>query len=316
MAHSPRNGNGVPRTSFARTDITTPAAGLFRVAEKGRPRLEATEVSVEHDGVVVTYVTPYRLGAEEWRVLLAIAALAGLDGDRFRRSSEPSLWDQFLTSGVAADRDALHLRTTAYALLREVGLEDSGQNRRALSGYLDRLSTVSQTLRKGGKTMSGARLIAYAHDEDSGELGVGVSPQMARAILGESKQFVRISMAEVRRLPLAAVLLQALFSSRLRPGQSASYRLDQLVDVVYGTEKVAASVMRKRRERTRKALLAFNEYTTWQIGFEEVRDRRGTAAWMVNVHRVDKAVMAAWEAEVTASEMVPSDAALVHPYDD
>ena len=294
-------GRGPPRTAFALTDITTPGSGLFRVADRARPRLEATEVVIEHDGVITTYVTPYRLGADDWRVFLALSALAGLDGTRFRSAGgdkTPSLWDRLLASGVAEGKDGLRLRTTAYALLREIGLGDSGQNRIALTHSLERLSTVSQTLRKDNRVVSGARLVSFAHDENSGELTVALSSQVARAILGESKQFVRISLVEVRRLEnAAAVLLQALFSSRQRPGQTASYQLDHLVGVVYGPGAAPSNRMRQRRTLVRQALASFSGATSWQIALVEVRNVSGKVAWVVRVHRVSKKELAAWEAD-------------------
>lgn len=284
-----------PRTHFARTDVTTPGSGLFRIAEKGKPKLEATEVIVEHDGVEVAYISPYRLGAEEWKVLLAIAALAGVDGSRFR-GPEPTLWDHLLTEGFAAQRDALRIRTTAYALLRELNLADSGASRKALSGHLRRLSSVTQQLRKGDKVMSGARLLSYAHDEESGELAIGISPQMARAILGESKQYVRISLAEVRRLDPLAVLLHAFFSARIRPGTDMRFKLETLIEVAYGPEKVSPATRRKRQERVRDALLRFNKETTWEVSLSRATGPRGTAIWNVLVHRIDHKALAAWEA--------------------
>lgn len=302
-----RPRRGEPRTQYALTDVTTPVSGLFRLGDRTK-RLEATKVVVEHDGLEVSYVTPYRLGAEEWRTLLAVSALAGLDGDRFRgRDGEPplpTLWDRFLAEGVAAERDALRLRTTAYALLREVGLVDTGPNRKALSACLERLSAVMQTLRKGNKVMSGARLLSFAHDEDSGELAIGVSPQMARAILGESKQYVRISLVEVRRLPsAAAVLLHAYLSARVRAGATVAYPIDALVEVVYGSGPVAPAARRKRRLLVREALLSFSDWTTWQIGLGEVRAPGGAKAQMARVHRVDRAALERWEAEARAEAL-------------
>jgi len=285
---------GRPRTQFARTDVTTPGSGLFRIAEKGSPRLKATEVVVEHDGVEVAYVTPYRMGAEEWKVLLAISALAGLDGSRFR-GPEPMLWDAFLTEGMANEKDAIRIRTTAYALLRELNLTDSGASRKVLSGHLRRLSTVMQQLRKGDRVMSGSRLISYAHDEESGELAIGISPQMARAILGESKQFVRISLAEVRRLDPTAVLLHAYFSARIRAGEEMRFSLDSLIQIIYGPDKVSPPTLRKRREHVRRSLLNFNKETTWSISLNRLTGPRGTAIWRVTVYRVDRKALEAWE---------------------
>lgn len=288
-----------PRTRYALTDTVTPISGLFRAVEKGKKRLEASQVHFSHDGVDHTYTLAFRLGPEEWRLLIACCALAGLDGDRFNSgtmdSRQLTLWDHFLTEAHAKRRDGLNFRTTAYALLREVGVQDSGQNRRILSDQLERLSMVFETMRKGGKVMSGSRLLGYAHDEESGELSIGLSPHMARAILGEAKQYTRISLVEVRALDRdIAVLLHAYFSSRIRAGKDARFPLDTLVGVVYGEDEVPAKTKEKRRLRVREALLTFNKLTTWRVGLDSRRRGRSTE-WLVNVERITLAQLEEWE---------------------
>ena len=308
---------GPPRTRYALTDITTPGSGLFRLGDRKESRLEGTEVVVKHAKQEVTYATPYRLGADDWRVFLAIAALAGLDGVRFNKDSDapallPMLWDRFLAEGIAKQRDALHIRTTAYALLREIGRHDGGKDRRDLSDSLKRLSSVVQTIRQGNKVASGSRLLSFAHDEDSGELMVGISPQMARAILGESNQYVRISLVEVRRLDnAAAVLIQAYLSSRLRPGKTATYPIDTLVQVLYGKDSAAPApaTMRKRRQRVREALLTFAEFTTWQVSLQD--DGR-----MATIHRVSREDMERWEKQYLADMRQETGTALTDDGDD
>lgn len=294
---------GSPRTRYALTDMTTPVSGLFRLAETSKSKLEASEAKVLHDGVLTVFTTPYRLGPQEWRVLLAVSALAGLDGEPFTsQSSEPpmpTLWDQFLAQGMAGDRKALRLRTTAYALLREVGLTDGGENRKSLSDCLDRLSKVSQTMRRGNQIISGANLLSFAADEDSGEITIALSPQTAKAVLGEAKQHIRISLVEVRQLDNSiAVLIHAFLSARIsRAGSTATYPLDHLVTAVYGEGEVNAEAAKKRRQRVRKALEAF-ERTTWRIEVVEKRDRQGKASTLVKATRSSMKKLEAWERQL------------------
>ena len=187
----------MPRTTHARVDPVTPQVGLFR-AESSNPKdrppppKDGIVYQQNHDGMTIEFRAAGQMDATDWRHFLAIAALAGLDGDRFNGESDvpplPTLWDRFLNEGVALRKDGLRLRTTAYAILREAGLADFGQNRKRLTTTLHRLAMIRQFLRKGNRAMSGANLLSFAHDEDSGELSIGLSPQMARTILGESKQ--------------------------------------------------------------------------------------------------------------------------------
>lgn len=280
-----------PRTTFARTDIATPSAGLFRIAEKGKSRLEATEVTVEHDGYEFTYSTPYRLGAEDWQAFLVICGLAGLDGKLLNGSAtgaQLQLWDKFLADGMAAKGDSLRVRTTGYAVLRELGKHSGGTAYKELADSLKRLASVFQHIKKGNRSASGSRLISYAFDEDSGELAIGLSYHMAKAILGESAQHVRISLTEMRTLEnQASVLLQAIFSARIRPGSSARYHLDTLAGHIYGKGKIPPATLRFRRKRVKDALRSMADHTTWQIGFD--------ANNIATVHRVSKAQLEEWE---------------------
>lgn len=281
-----------PRTTFARTDITTPSAGLFKVMEKGKSRLEATRVVVQHSGYEVAYTTPWRLGADDWQVFVVLCALAGLDGKIINSQSDDQLqlWDKFVAGGAASKGDAMRIRTTAYAVTKELGKSKSGTAYKELSASLERLASVAQTIRKGNKVASGSQLISYAFDEDSGELGVGISHHMAKAILGESDQFVRISLTEMRCLDnQAAVLLQAIFSARIRPGASVKFHLDTLSGYIYGDGDIPPATARKRRQRVKEALLSLHEWTTWQISVSPNS--------VATVHRVSKSDLMKWEQE-------------------
>jgi len=294
-----------PRTTFARTDIATPSAGLFRIAEKGKSREEATFVRVEHGGFEVTYATPWRLGAEDWQVFVVICALAGLDGKLMNSESsgdQLQLWDKFLADGLAAKGDSLRIRTTGYAVTRELGKAKGGTAYKELAGSLERLASVTQTFKKGNKSASGSRLISYAFDEDSGEIAIGLSHHMAKAILGESAQHVRISLVEMRSLDnQAAVLLQAIFSARIRPGAFAKYHLDTLAGYIYGKAKVSPATLRKRRQRIKEALYGMAEWTTWQITVDPNS--------VATVHRISRAQLEEWEKarEIDLLAELPSD---------
>lgn len=275
MAHSLRNGKA-PRTTHARIDPVTPQIGLFRAVsdnpnDKGPRPKDGIVYHQVHDGVEIQFRAAGQCDATDWRHFLAVAALAGLDGDRFNKDSDtpplPTLWDRFLSDGVAASRDGLRVRTTAYAVLKEAGLTDTGPNRKRLTETLIRLSMVRQFLRKGNRVISSANLMSFSHDEDSGELSVGLSPQMARTILGESKQHVRVSLEDVRALAHpAAVILHGVLSARLRPGDKrpAIYGLDTLGVLAYGPTNNQATV-RTRRRRIKDALAELATLPQWSV---------------------------------------------------
>ena len=276
MARSQQTGKSQPRTTHTRLDPVTPQVGLFRaVSDNPNDKAPSPKNGIVyqqiHDGVEVQFRAAGQCDATDWRHFLAVAALSGLEGERFNASSNTqplaTLWERFLSEGTASERDGLRLRTTAYAILREAGFTDTGPNRKRLTETLMRLSTVRQFLRKGNRVLSSANLLSFAHDEDSGELSIGLSPQMARTILGESKQHVRISLSDVRALEHpAAVILHGVLSARLRPGdrRPAIYGLDTLATAAYGPSD-NATTSRTRRSRIRKALDDLNRLPQWRV---------------------------------------------------
>lgn len=278
------------RTTHARLDLVTPQSGLFRVVSDS-PRSRRVPAGgfrweVEHDGVVTEFRAGGQLTATEWRVLLAAAALAGLDGERVGASTDnaSALWSGLASQGVAAGRDGLRLVTSAYALLREAGLTDGGDNRRRLTESLTRLATVRQFLRQCAKVISGANLLSFAHDEESGNLVILLSAQVARAALGESKQHARVSLTEVRQLSTpAAVILHGVLSARMRVGGRATYHLDTLADLAYGPTDHPAT-RRSRRRSITTAVADLAKLVAWRwtvadgnVAVERIPEPRRTA---------------------------------------
>lgn len=256
-----------PKTRFAIADPATAAAGLFRVLPKGAKRQNAV-VDVEHDGMRVRFISAFQLDDFDWRVFLAICALAGMDRKTFtaesQRSPAPTLWERFLITGSPGEQ-AVIVPTTAYAILREIGRKDDGRNRRLLSESLERLSAVSKNVRKGNRVIGGARLLSYAHDEDSGELRIGLSPVVAGALLGA--QHVKISLEDIRQMKHpASVVLHGVLSARLRPRSKtpARYRVDTLAELAYGPP-TSDAVKRKRRELVGQALAELDKLEAWNV---------------------------------------------------
>jgi hypothetical protein len=298
-------GSRSPRTSFAKMDPVTPQVGLFR-AQSGNPKRQKRApksgnivYQMEHDGITHEYRAAGQMDATDWKVLLSVAALSGMDGQRFNGTSDaaplPTLWDRFLGEGMALGKDALRLRTTAYAILREAGMADNGQNRKRLTESLMGLSMVKQFLRRGNQIMSGANLLSFAHDEDSGELSIGLSSQMARKIIGEeSPQHIRISLTDVRTLKdSAAVILHAMLSCRLRVGDKrpAIYKIDTLAEAAYGPT-TNENTKRGRRAKIREALADLRSLPTWGVADHDDK----VAIWRTDVPRMVHGMseVAAW----------------------
>jgi hypothetical protein len=213
----------------------------------------------------------------EWRTLLVICALAGLDGDPVATPDDSVVVGATTPEGRASTAPSLRIRTTVYALLRELGVQDSGRTRRRLVESLKRLACVRLFLSQGSRTLSAANLLSFAVDERTGELMIGLSPQVAAPILGEVRQYTAVSLEEVRTLfSPAAVILHAALSARLNPGETCRYAVDTVGDLVYGATTDAAT-RRKRRGRVRAAVEELGCLPAWRTSIDK---------GMMSVHRL------------------------------
>jgi hypothetical protein len=260
---------GKPRTSFALLDPVTPQVGLFRALPDrpgGRPAASAdgARLVMERAGVTHEYRSAGPLGPVEWRTLLAVYALAGLAGDRVGCPADSAVIGATGPQGRASAAPSIRVRTTMYALLREVGVGDSGRTRTRLVEALKRLASVRLFLSRGARTLSAANLVSFAADEATGELLIGLSPDAAAPILGEVRQYVSVSLDEVRALSSpAAVILHAVLSARMNRGDTCRYGVDTVGDLVYGATTDAAT-RRKRRGRVRSAVAELGRLADWQ----------------------------------------------------
>jgi hypothetical protein len=259
-------------------DMVIPQVGLFRALSgnpKHRPRSSTSLLcTMSYNGGDVQLHAAAPLNAQDLKILLVIVALAGMNKNRFNRTStEPpfkALWSKLTNEGNAADNDALVTRTTAYEILQEVGLSDTGPNRRRLTNALISLSTVREIVWKGKKVSSGSNLLSFGHDEENGNLLIGLTPHIACFILGDERQHVRVSLEEVRSLDLpAAVIIHVLLSARVRPGAAkpARYGIGTLADTAYGPS-TNASTSRGRRQKILRAMDQISDLALWDVSYE------------------------------------------------
>jgi hypothetical protein len=275
---------GKPRASFALLDPVTPQIGLFRALPDRPGRRPAASgdgagLVMERAGVTHEYRAAGPLGPVEWRTLLAVYALAGLAGERVGCPADSAVVEATGPEGQAAAAPSIRVRTTMYALLREVGVGDSGRTRTRLVESLKRLASVRLFLSRGTRTLSAANLLSFGADERTGELMIGLSPDVAAPILGEARQYAFVSLDEVRALSSpAAVILHAVLSARVDRGGTCRYGVDTIGDVVYGPTTDAAT-RRKRRGRVRAAVAELGRLADWQTSAD---------GEVVTVHRLPR----------------------------
>lgn len=264
------------KPNIARVDPHTPESGLFKVRPKNAPRLHAEEfitvVETEDGPLEIKYATPYALNHVDLRIFLAAVGMCSADPEALAQNdTEPAqkgLWDKFLTKGIATNMPAAKIKTTSYALAKAAGIAWGDRQAQRISDSLEKMASVSSTWRRGSKVTSGSQMLSFAHDEDSRELVIAISPHFAKAILGEANRYIQISLSEMRELKHpAATVLHMVISSRLGLGGKRKNRemfinIDKLAEACYGTSKNAEQT-RQRRKQIAAALEELHQLDYW-----------------------------------------------------
>ncbi|BAI70695.1 hypothetical protein AZL_000570 [Azospirillum sp. B510] len=253
-------------TEYALVDTGLMGLPLFRpLPRRGRTaaRNRHLDLTTTHGGAVLRVGGPV-LGADDLSVLLAVCALAGMDGKRLDAAHSEAhriaIVDGLETEGGVVDDEHVRLRTTVYAVVREAGLAHGGDAYRRVAESLWRLRGIhyAELGREGGnarRMKSGARqnLIGFDADEVGGELRVVLNARFATAVLGGA-QHSRINLLEHRQLTEAGRLLHLTLSVQVRPGGYWPVALDGLADRLYGEPPTSDRQRRDRRVILRAAL--------------------------------------------------------------
>lgn len=255
---------------LARIDPATPESGLFKVRSKTATHLKAEEfehtINTDDGPLLIKYATPYALNDTDMRIFLAAVGLCSEKPKKVGPKSESgslqqNLWDKFLPMGEALKKSGSYTQTTSYALCKAAGLSWGKKTAERITESLTRMQSVTSTWRMGGRVTSGSRMISFAHDEDSGELAIAVSPLFAQAILGNAERYIRVSLKEMRTLKHpASAIVHLIMTSRMSLGPRRKKRdltisIDKLSDSVYGK----ATSEQQRRDRRRNLQPAFEE---------------------------------------------------------
>lgn len=257
------------KPEIARIDAATPESRIFKVRPKGGPRLLAEEythtIQTDDGPLDIKFATPYPLNDVDLRIFLAAVGLCS-DGPTSLNQNDAGpiqrhLWDTFVTTGEALGKEGAFTRTTSYALCQAAGLTWGKKTSQRITESLRRMTAVTSSWRRGNQETSGSRMLSYAHDEDSGELALGISPLFAQAILGNAQRYVKVNLAEVRQLKHpASTIIHMIMSSRMGLGSKRKKRdltisIDILTETVYGPHTSSA----QKRERRKKIKPAFEE---------------------------------------------------------
>lgn len=260
-------------SKFAKLDPAHVLDGLFvPVYKKG---LALYDVKGHIDGLDIAF-EGVQMTAAHQSVLLAVAALTGrqakAEGLLVSGTADDLLSRQLSLlspAGRACDKDFSLVKTSAYALLSNAGINLGKDGYQSLKDLLHQMSTV--VMYRGRKGEGGtSQLLSFQHRED--QFVVSLNWRMTEAIFGG--QNIHVSLTERMQLsesPIAKIL-HTWLSAYVRPnGQlmaGGGAELNTLIRHVWGNRPCSAGVMKQRRIRIRDALEAIERLQGWTTRIE------------------------------------------------
>jgi hypothetical protein len=253
-------------SQYAKIDPALLTDGLF-VPRANKDRM----INIENhwDQGVIRF-RGVQLGAVHQSVLLAICARAGRGGELIVKGSKKDLHARQVELlhcvDDAREADTAIVEATAYSLLADAGLGDSGTSFDRLAEYLTDLQTlVVYRQLTGSKTGGGSNLLNFSHGAK--KFRITLNWRLASAILGDA-QFVKISLFERNQLtgPVAKIL-HAWLSSNTRLGRSFGFGkgvyIDTLLPHIWGHDNPSTDTIGQRRKRVKIALKDINGVNNW-----------------------------------------------------
>lgn len=257
-------------SSFAKLDPAHVLDGLFVPITKTGEALYKVEGTFK--GGVIKF-EGVQLDVKHQSVLLAImarGARAGkdkvvIDGsatDLQARQARLSL----SVDGSAQESKMGSVKCTAYALLKDAGMEDSKKGYADLKKILTQLATV-KLYRSANGHWGVSSIIGNVGGDDDGNLIVTINWRLAGALTGG--QNVHVSLNERHALSSSPVakILHTWLSAYIRPGgqlmAGRGAEVDTLIRHVWGNRPCSDGVMKQRRMRIREALDHISRLEGW-----------------------------------------------------
>lgn len=254
---------------FAKLDPAHVLDGLFvPTVQKGQALYD---VCGSFDGGEIAF-KGVQLSVTHQSVLLGIAARTGRQPKAeglLVAGTADDLLAQLAPTGRAKEQDFSLVKTSAYGLLVDAGMETGASDYHKLRELLHDMSTV--VMYRGIKGEGGtSKLLSFQHQQD--KFVVSLNWRLTDAIFGG--QNIHVSLTERLQLSASPVakILHTWLSAYVRPNQQLmagrGAEVDTLIKHVWGTRPCSPEVQRKRRGRVREALAAIDKLQGWTASVE------------------------------------------------
>lgn len=254
------------------------APGLFRNFKKGERNKQSLDIEYESGDVIFRFVSGELLDATDLRVLQGIIAVA--TGTVHQSGGVRKLLREGRTErhkpamkGNLSPHRIIAVHFTLLILAAAIGYtRPGGATRSILRESIKRLSGVTVFVERCGRAGSYQLISDVATDAKTGELIVGLSPDLANSVLRKNN-FLRLSIDEIKNLKSDAARLIHSRLHWINQGTSSSIGLEKLCAYVYADEPTTIVATKKRRREVRDAMLEL----TW-LGWGVSKNDNGVYA--------------------------------------
>lgn len=261
-------------SKYAKYDPAHVSDGLF-VPTKGRKQGNIPRLDVQRDwaGGIIRFLGPYALTVEHQSILLAACARANRCGSLTVYSGPgyqlglpnvlpPTVVD-LNGKNHAEGQDIATVDVTMSQLLMDAGLAKGGWQVKDLKTRIIELGAVT-VYRQIGRNMGHAPLMGWSGIE-GGALRLYLNWRLANAVLGGG-QYVLISLDERRMMQdEVGKLLHCWVSSFVRRGQVLRVTKTNLLQHIWGNDKIADRTAYKRLKRVNAALTMLDKLDSWTV---------------------------------------------------
>lgn len=235
------------------------APGLFisLPKEKNARKKRKLDITYDYGDCTLKFMCFEPLAVDDLRFIQAIVAHAGPEGKMLREGSacqlQAGLWGKLRLADTSKNADVLFIRVTEHRILASLGLSGGKNNYDALRKSLCRCSNLSINTRRGAQVLGGCQFLAYADDEDTGELLIALNPRVTAVVIGGGRH-VHINLEEVRQLKTdPARLIHQRLCSFVNPGKTKVVGINTLTSYAW-LELAEGGAKRWRASRVRKAM--------------------------------------------------------------
>ncbi|EJG1607209.1 replication initiator protein A [Vibrio parahaemolyticus] len=262
---------------------------IFTPVSAGR-RKKGVEWVREFDDVTVTIRMFNQLDVADQDLLLCILAMARTAVNTKERkeylikpSERPDDLNADLKDYKPSERaelsveqlPTLHIQTTCYELLSDIGRSTGGDNYKWLISSLKRLASTSFILESGKHIFGGSNMLTFGLDKETNEVSIHLNALSAHSIWAPNGDYIYADRRERHALGLdLSRALHDKLCARVRAGEkNRVFNADNLLSLIYNDNRdekgevkvLAKSTISMRRKQLSIAIEQINKLPLWNI---------------------------------------------------